>query len=226
MFPADEDTDSLTRVLDAPIAIVDDEVNEAEEQYFFVKLEGFDGVKVDSISVKPDLAMVVIGDDDGTYVKEYTLTVHDVIIIADIRIGFAQEVYEYFEPSSEVLFNNVTLVKEDSRVSEQTFRIGIEVSDPASVRPATLETQHSHSYDYHVGAYGQTFILRDFLPLQQTVLVAFTLNADDIPEGTEGFQLTSEVNRHNGNPAFLPPLPTSTTAFRSTTIQIIDDDGM
>ena len=137
--------------------------------------------------------------------------------------------YEYFEPivslSSETVITNLTLVKENNRVSEQIFRVGIVVSDPTSVRPATLETEHSDIYDYRVSSVGQTFILRDFFPLQQTLVVAFILNADDIPEGTEGFTLTSEVEVYDGFSVFLPPLPTSITAFRSTTIQIIDDDG-
>ena len=63
MFPADEDATSLTRALNAPIPIVDDSINEVDEQYFFAKLECFDGVNVDSI--KQDFAMVVIGDNDG-----------------------------------------------------------------------------------------------------------------------------------------------------------------
>ena len=229
VFPADEDAPSLTRSLNAPIPIVDDDINEADEQYFFAKLEGFDGVNLDSVIIERDFAMVVIGDNDGmlqdTVHSALTVTLYNNCHIADIRIGFALDVYEYFEPSSETMFTNVTLLKENNRVSEQTFRVGIVASDPTSVRPATLETRHSYIYDYRVGSVGQTFILRDLIPSQQTTAVAFFLNSDDIPEGTEGFVLTSEVDTYNGHPAFLPPLPTSTTAFQSTTVQIIDDDG-
>ena len=116
-------------------------------------------------------------------------------------------------------------MKENNRVSEQTFRVGIVASDPTSARPATIDPGHSDIYDYYFGGGGQTHISRIIYPHQQTIAVSFLLNADDIPEGTEGFMLTSEVEKYNGFSGFLPPLPTSTTAFRSTMIQIIDDDG-
>ena len=76
VFPADEDAPSLTRVLNAPIPIVDDDINEADEQYFIAKLESFDGVNMESIIIKQDFVMVVIGDNDGMLLE---LIVHSAL---------------------------------------------------------------------------------------------------------------------------------------------------
>ena len=114
-------------------------------------------------------------------------------------------------------------MKDDNRVSEQTFRVAIVVSDPPSVRPATLDT--GGDWDYRVAAVGQTSILADILPAQQSIQLAFSLNGDGIPEGLEGFQLTANVETRGGFPQFLLPFQTNATAFQSTTITIIDDDG-
>ena len=144
--------------------------------------------------------------------------------VADIRIGFAQEVYNYFEPDIETLFTNLTIVKDGGRVSEQTFRVGISVSDPTTVTPATLRTSPSQlDWDYSLGSVpGQTFFLRDIFSPSQSSMVAFFLNGDDSVEDVEGFVLTSSSETAGGFPSFLSPLPSSTTAFQSTTVQIID----
>ena len=112
-------------------------------------------------------------------------------------------------------------MKDDNRVSEQTFRIGVVASDPTCVRPATLETLDTvDSWDYRVGAVGQTFLLHDIFPGQQFLPISFFLNGDDIPEDREGFQLEIIVETEGEFPQFLLPLQTSTTAFQSTTITI------
>ena len=136
-----------------------------------------------------------------------------------IRIGFAQEVYQYFEPDFVMLITSVTLVKEDGRVSEQTFSVGITVSNPQTLPAATLETfDTSINYDYSLGTPGSTLVLR-FLPNQQSITFQFFLNSDDLPEGTEAFQASSTPVE--GFPMFQAPI---TTAFAATEIQIIDND--
>ena len=137
-----------------------------------------------------------------------------------IRIGYALEVYQYFEPDSLMFTNNVTLVKEDGRVSEQTFGVGITVSNPQMLSPATLEDDNTDiNFDYTLGIPGQAFTIIQFLPNQQSITFVFFLNSDEVPEGTEAFQASSTPLE--GFPTFQAPI---TTAFPSTEIQIIDDD--
>ena len=119
-----------------------------------------------------------------------------------------------------MFINNVTLVKEDGRVSEQTFGVNITVSDPQMLSPATLRTDDtSANYDYSLGIRGQTFQVLQFLPNQQSITFVFFLNNDELPEGTEAFQASSTPVE--GFPTFQAPI---TTAFPSTEIQIIDND--
>ena len=103
--------------------------------------------------------------------------------------------------------NNVTLVKEDGRVSEQTFGVGITVSNPQMLSAATLETVNnsiSSMFDYSLGIPGQTFIVLQFLPIQQNITFEFYLNSDELPEGTEAFQASSTPVE--GFPTFQAPI--------------------
>ena len=137
-----------------------------------------------------------------------------------IRIGYSLEVYQYFEPDFLMYINDVTLVKEDGRVSEQTFGVGITVSNPHMLTPATLEDDDTGiNFDYTLGIPGQTFTVLQFLPNQQSIRFDFFLNSDEFPEGTEAFQASSTPVE--GFPTFQAPI---TTAFASTEIQIIDND--
>ena len=145
---------------------------------------------------------------------------HVIIIIIDIRIGYALEVYRYFEPDFLTFINNITLVKEDGRVSEQTFGVGITVSNPQMLSPATLEPDDTTiNFDYTLGCPRQTFTVLQFLPNQQSITFEFFLNGDGLPEGTEAFQASSTPVE--GFPTFQAPI---TTAFAATEIQIIDND--
>ena len=119
-----------------------------------------------------------------------------------------------------MFITNVTLVKEDGRVSEQTFDVGITVSNPQMLSPATLESfDPSINFDYTLGIPEQTFIVLQFLPNQQSITFEFYLNSDEVPEGTEAFQASSTPVE--GFPEFQAPI---TTAYPSTEIQIIDND--
>ena len=117
-------------------------------------------------------------------------------------------------------FANLTLVKKDNRVSEQTFGVGITVSNPRMLSAATLETDDdTTNFDYTLGSPGQAFIVLQFLPSQQSITFEFFINSDELPERTEAFQARSTPVE--GFPTFWSPI---TTAFESTEIQIIDDD--
>ena len=115
-------------------------------------------------------------------------------------------------------------MKEDNQRSEQTFGVGITITDPSSISAAALQTKTSgDDWDFRVGTAGQTFIQVDFPFNLQSVAVTFVLNADIDPEGIEGFKLRSNVVAF-GYPSFLPPLGASTTAYQVTTVRILDND--
>ena len=64
-MPADEG--EPTYVLNIPIPIVDDEINERKEQYFIVRFEVIDAINPNAIHIDQDVAMVAIVDNDGKY---------------------------------------------------------------------------------------------------------------------------------------------------------------
>ena len=143
---------------------------------------------------------------------------------AAVSIGFAQEVYTFLEPSFPQLINNVTLVREGGRQSEQTFVVHVSVSNPiGSTRAATLEATvlPEDPYDYRLLVPGFSDTLF-FPPSAENITFSFFLNNDELVEGLEAFLATSEMAPNLGAP-FQPPL--SDTAFRMTEVQILDDDG-
>ena len=98
--------------------------------------------------------------------------------------------------------------------------MGITVSNPLMLSPATLETADSSiNFDYTLGSPGDTFIVSQFHPNQQSIAFEFFLNSDELPEGTEAFQ--ASLISVEGFPTFQPPI---STAYASTEIQIIDND--
>lgn len=123
------------------------------------------------------------------------------------------------EPPSLTSFpDDVFLIKEENRSTEQTFSVLVTASDPTSgVSPATLQsTNTSVEFDYVIGAPGQSSIELVFPPALLRLPFVFSLNGDDVFEETEGFLVTSAPS---GIP-FDPPV----TSFSSAEIQIIDDD--
>ena len=64
-FPADEGQDERRPVVTVPIDIVDDQVNEAERQYFVVHLEVISAVSVDLITIGEDRSICSIEDNDS-----------------------------------------------------------------------------------------------------------------------------------------------------------------
>lgn len=68
-FPADEGLPRTNPDIPTPIAIVDDEVNEAE-QYFVAYLEILDAVNYDLINIGRNITFCAIVDNDGEFSKE------------------------------------------------------------------------------------------------------------------------------------------------------------
>ena len=107
---------------------------------------------------------------------------------------------------------NLTLIKEDNRITEQMYSVAIYVKSSgiglhcnllmASVMTITLDNQEEHSFSE-----------------SQNITFPFYLNHDTLPEGTETFQASAAAN--NGFPTFKTP----TNLFANTLINIIDNDG-
>ena len=99
--------------------------------------------------------------------------------------------------------------------TEQTFMVTIQTSNVAP--PGQGIEQATPDEDYLVNEVSNI----QFLPANQRQLFQFTLLADDDPEDTEAFQLSSTSGGQAGEPMFLPP----NSLFTQTFIVIEDDDG-
>ena len=135
-----------------------------------------------------------------------------------IRIGFAWEMYTYYEPQFEILITNVTIIKEANQLTEQLYTVGVIVSTPTTgLNPATLETLEERGGDYTLGG-GGSFQQLPFLSDEQEIRFTFDLFGDETAEGTEGFRAI--ISTVEGTPKFQDP----TIASLTTTIRILDDD--
>ena len=105
----------------------------------------------------------------------------------------------------------VYLSKEDNVVSEQTFRIVVQVSDSVppgeGINPAVIND------DYEIGVRGTTSLVMLFPPNMQRVLFRFTLRRNTSPDGTKAFLARSaaEDTADFGGvvfnlPDYLPPI--------------------
>ena len=138
--------------------------------------------------------------------------------------------YDYFEPDTQTLIENVTLIKEDNRRSEQTFGVTITFGDPgAGIRPATLKETagQTTNYDYSIGgSEDNNNIVLSFIPFLSEVTIPFILETDSLPEGTEGFRATiasAGAPFPNFQLPLLSPLP-AIPAYENTLIRVLDDE--
>ena len=151
-------------------------------------------------------------------------------MILALQIGFRLPQYDYFEPNEQTQFENVTLIREDNRQTEQTFAVSISLSDSgAGVRPATFQSSLANQltgFDYFLyGAPGITSITINFSPTNSGIIIPFTLLPDELPEGTEGFRLSIASL---GNPNFQLPVEnpeSDVPAYTNTLIHILDNDS-
>ncbi len=146
----------------------------------------------------------------------------NISFFSAIQIGFQLPQYYYFEPNLiPVTFGNVTLLKEDNRVSEQTFGIQIIFGDPGrGINAATLQqVGQSAGYDYVIDIPGNNRLNLVFYPNQSEHSVQFSLQPDDFLEGIEGFR--AEISTQ-GIPYPNFQLPAGTSAFPDTLIKIND----
>ncbi len=139
----------------------------------------------------------------------------------DCTVGFARAEYEFAEPDVPTSFRNVTLLKEYGCVSEQTFSVGISISAPSTNISAALIEYHNtgESYDYSFPELlAPSFFKVTFLPREQNISLSFSVNADELPERLEGFQLS--CTPVEGFPTFKLPVD----GHQQTQIQITDSD--
>ena len=118
------------------------------------------------------------------------------------------------------------LIRENNQETEQTFSVDLTVGDPGgNIRPATIQTSNTHqSFDYSFGLPDLTKLNRLFAPTDDRIPFVFSLNPDLAVEGTETFQATSAQVTPSGDfPVFQPPA--GVTAFATTLIHILDNDG-
>ena len=137
-----------------------------------------------------------------------------------IQIGFALSQYSFSEPPFETVINDIVLVREGGRLSEQTFQVSVAVGGTINISPATLEFEDEERADYRLAAAPADFIALNFPPDQQNITLAVILFSDSLPEGTEAFRATSTPSQDFPN--FGPP--SMGGAFASTDVLIIDDD--
>jgi hypothetical protein len=127
-------------------------------------------------------------------------------------------VYSVSEPDTEEPNQDVILIREGGRLSEQTFIFGIDLGDPISgIRSATVET-FNQAGDYSVG--GSSFLVVSFSATASSVSLPLELIPDILPEGLEAFRAT--ISPFEGFPHFGPPIIGG--AFTNTEVRIIDND--
>ncbi len=144
---------------------------------------------------------------------------------SDLQIGFQNSSYTFLEPQFETgIFGVVFLEKQSGILTEQTYVIVIEVNDATpntNIRAATLSDDAGDN-DYVITLPTERSFVLLFPPENQLLEFAFTLFPDEIAEGTEGFQASSQPSEDPNNPAFTAPTPG--VLFPSTFIIIADDD--
>ena len=160
--------------------------------------------------------------------KYFEMLMHFYIIFVATCIGFEFKSYEVTEPNEaeELISNLVYLIREYNRKSEQTYSVDLTVGDPeGNFQPATIETSNTNqSFDYSFGLPDQTKVNVLFPPTVDRIPFVFSLNHDLAVEGTETFRATSAQVTPSGDfPVF--QTPAGITAFSSTLIHIIDNNG-
>ena len=155
---------------------------------------------------------------------------HDIISFSALRIGFKLPLYNFSEPNTRTLIENVTLIKEDNRSTEQTFGITIMFDDPgAGVRSASIQqnANQTDNFDYVVDVPGNDEISLSFGPDDSEINIAFSLQPDELLEGIESFRVIISSQGSPFPPFQMPvaiPVP-NIPAFADTVIRIQDNDS-
>lgn len=137
-------------------------------------------------------------------------------------------VYNYFEPTiGQVFVNNVTIIKENNRLSEQTFGLLLTVGDPGEgISAATLQPDNGQidGFDYVVNLPGDNTALRIFQPNMNSAIFSFFIFADSLIENTEGLRVTL-TSQGAPFPNFALTSDADPAPYPSTLIRIFDAGG-
>ena len=118
------------------------------------------------------------------------------------------------------------LIRENDQATEQTYSVDLTVGDPGrNFKPATIETSNTNqNFDYSLGLPDQTKVNVLFPPTVDRISFVFSLKFDLSVEETETFRATSaQVTPSGPYPVF--QTPAGVTAFATTLIHILDNDG-
>ena len=241
-FEPDEDVVPMNGIningLGAPVPIVDDAVNEAE-QVFVVELRLVSSINPATVdlSIQPTSLCRIVDNDRKCIIKHAVRRECDnnYYPALAIRIGFEQSSYFYTEPLFETEINEsfvsltsfaerpIYLAKEDNVTSEQTFLVAIQVGYSALIGinapPASLGN------DYRLIETGPSVVI-PFFPTESRIVFRFILLADMLAEGNEIFmaslsaQLSYELPGGSYYATFNNPINLSS----ETSIIIEDDD--
>ena len=191
----------------AQIDIINDNINEADEEVFNIQLTLSYSLNPNLITFSRNASLGVILDDDR---KSGKLIIHKLMhcstILLAIRIGFVKPNYTFTEPPVDMKIFFIPLIKEDGRVSQQTFNLQIDVSNMTNrFQPATSGDDYEHEISNII-----------ILPDQQTVMWEFKLISNEIAEENEAFRVSISSF---GHPKFLND---NNNVFNTTTIVIND----
>ena len=134
-------------------------------------------------------------------------------ILLALAIGFSQSSWTFDEPS-RLVKEQIFIVKENERPTEQKFDVRINLGMIAGTISAATEGE-----DYVTDLIDNTIVL-ELLVNQQNATFYLSLIPDDIAEENEVFFLTSSPT---GDIQYTLPSPSS-TVFENGTVVIRDDD--
>ena len=195
-------------------------VNEAREQFFIVQLQLLDATNRNLVNIGRDSKNCTIRDNDRESRAIVVLILYFAPLFLAIQIGFQQSTYTFMEPMELTLIEDITLIRENGILSEQTFGVSISASFAAGVN-----SEEMFNIDYAFDDAGNNSLSLLFQPNVSEISVPFTLFPDDLFEGTEGFSLAI-ASQEADFPTFqLPAMSIMGTAFANTQVQILDNDS-
>ena len=122
----------------------------------------------------------------------------------------------------QALIEDITVIRKNGVLSEQTFRVRIISSFDTGEHSATLQ----ENIDYAFDDAGNNSLSLLFQPNVTGISVPFTLFPDELFEGTENFRLSIESHMTEF-PSFQLPIMSSnmSMAFAETQVRILDNES-
>ena len=141
-------------------------------------MEVLEAVNFDLITIARNTSFGRIIDNDGEPLSTLNYPVTKLMLLfllLGIQIGFALPEYSFTEPDFETIVNDIVLVREGGRRSEQTFQVSFSVGGTININPATLEFEDEDTADYRLTA-PQDFFMLNFPPDQQNITLLFFIS--------------------------------------------------